>query len=166
MEEASDLVPGVDYPRTFQEADEWFRSDAACREYIRRLRWPNGFICPHCGWTGEPWMTSRGLLHCQGCQGQTSLTAGTIFQDTRKRLRMWFMAVWYVTKQRTALVLWGCDVFLASAVTRRPGLGCTSCAGQWFALEETRSVERWRLTRPMLAVWKKASAAGIPKPRP
>src|SRR5689334_10392938 len=201
MEDASDLVPGVDYPRTFQEVDEWFRSDAACREYIRRLRWPNGFICPHCGWTGEPWMTSRGLLHCQGCQGQTSLTAGTIFQDTRKPLRMWFMAMWYVTNQKngvravsarigsrsrlqlfvftsiftrsrvqtrtgSALVLWGCNVFLASAVTRRPGLGCTSCAGQWFALEETRSVERWRLTRPMLAVWKKASAAGIPKPRP
>src|SRR5271166_3512927 len=29
MEDASDLVPGVDYPRTFQEVDEWFRSDAA-----------------------------------------------------------------------------------------------------------------------------------------
>jgi hypothetical protein len=54
-----------------------------------------GFICPHCGWTGEPWVTSRRLLHCRGCQGQTSLTAGTIFQDTRKPLRMWFMAMWY-----------------------------------------------------------------------
>src|SRR5271165_1384747 len=74
MEDARDLVPGVDYPRTFQEVDEWFRGDAACREYIRRLRWPGGFICPHCGWTGEPWVTSRGLLHCRGCQGQTSLT--------------------------------------------------------------------------------------------
>ena len=103
MEDASELVPGVDYPRTFQEVDEWFRSDAACREYIRRLRWPNGFICPHCGWTGEPWMTSRGLLHCQGCQGQTSLTAGTIFQDTRKPLRMWFMAMWYVTNQKNGV---------------------------------------------------------------
>src|SRR5690348_11488203 len=103
MEDASDLVPGVDYPRTFQEVDEWFRSDAACCEYIRRLRWPNGFICPHCGWTGEPWMTSRGLLHCQGCQGQTSLTAGTIFQDTRKPLRMWFMAMWYVTNQKNGV---------------------------------------------------------------
>src|SRR5450759_5062532 len=39
--------PWADYPRTFQEVDEWFRGDAACREYIRRLRWPGGFICPH-----------------------------------------------------------------------------------------------------------------------
>src|SRR5664280_1734021 len=69
MEDVRNLVPGVDYPRTFQEVDEWFRSDAACREYIRRLRWPGGFICPRCGWTGKPWVTSRGLLHCRGCQG-------------------------------------------------------------------------------------------------
>jgi hypothetical protein len=70
-----------DYPSTFQEVDEWFRTDAACRGYIRRLRWPGGFMCPFFGWTGEPWETSRGLLHCRGCQGQTSLSAGTIFQD-------------------------------------------------------------------------------------
>jgi hypothetical protein len=76
MEDARDIVPVVDYPRTFQEVDKWFRSDAACRDYIRRLRWPEGFICPRCEWTGEPWVTSRGLLHCHGCQGQTSLTAG------------------------------------------------------------------------------------------
>ena len=42
MENASDLSPGADYPGTFQEVDEWFRSDTACREYIRRLRWPSG----------------------------------------------------------------------------------------------------------------------------
>jgi hypothetical protein len=45
-------------------------------------------------------VTSRALLHCRGCQGQTLLTAGTIFQDTRKPLRMWFMAMWYVTNQK------------------------------------------------------------------
>jgi len=27
------LSPGVDYPQTFQELDNWFRNDAACREY-------------------------------------------------------------------------------------------------------------------------------------
>ena len=67
-------VRGVDYPRTFQEMDEWFRSDAGCREYIRRLRWPDGFACPHCGVIGEPWTMSDGLLRCRSCHGRTSLT--------------------------------------------------------------------------------------------
>ena len=82
-------VRGVDYPRTFQEMDEWFRSDARCREYIRRLCWPDGFACSHCDMVGEPWTMSDGLLRCRSCRGRTSLTAGTVFQDTRKPLRMW-----------------------------------------------------------------------------
>src|SRR5512144_2060585 len=71
-------VRGVDYRRTFQEMDEWFRSDAGCREYIWRLRWPDGFACPHCGMIGEPWTMSNGLLRCRSCHGRTSLTAGTV----------------------------------------------------------------------------------------
>src|SRR5450756_956840 len=124
MENAEDLAPGADYPRTFQEVDEWFRGDAACRGYIRRLRWPGGFICPHCGWTGEPWVTSRGLLHCHGCQGQTSLTAGTIFQDTRKPLRMWFMAMWYVVNQKNGVSALGLQRVL--------GLGSYKTAWTWL----------------------------------
>jgi hypothetical protein len=29
----------------------------------------------------------------------TPLTAGTEFQDTRKPLRVWFLAMWFVTRQ-------------------------------------------------------------------
>src|SRR5271166_738794 len=47
-------LAGLDYPRTFQAMDERFRDDEACRQYIRRLRWPKGFTCLHCGEVGEP----------------------------------------------------------------------------------------------------------------
>ncbi len=73
-------VAGVDYPRTFQEFDTWFGSETACREYIRRLRWPDGFVCPHCAAVGEPWGMSRRLLRCRACDRQVSLTAGTVLQ--------------------------------------------------------------------------------------
>ena len=53
-------VAGVDYPRTFQEFEVWFGSEAACRAYIRRLRWPNGFVCPACGVMDDPSEMSRG----------------------------------------------------------------------------------------------------------
>src|ERR1035438_1506776 len=119
MDNATGLLPGIDYPRTFQEVDEWFRTDSACRDYIRRLRWPSGFVCPFCGWTGEPWVTSRGLLHCRGCQGQTSLTAGTIFQNTRKPLRQWFIAMWYVTNQKGGVSALGLQKLPRAMV--RPG---------------------------------------------
>ena len=70
-----------------------FRSDAGCRDYIHRLRWPDGFACPHCRWTGEPWVTSRGLLHCRGARGRV-LDGGHRVRGDGKPLRMWFLAMW------------------------------------------------------------------------
>jgi transposase-like protein len=37
---------------------------------------------------------------CRACRHPTSATAGTIFQDTRKPLRLWFRTMWYVTQQK------------------------------------------------------------------
>ena len=48
-------VPAMeeDYPRTLIELEERFSTEAACMEYLRKLRWPNGFICPQCQATGN-----------------------------------------------------------------------------------------------------------------
>jgi transposase-like protein len=124
MDSESRPVAGVDYPRTFQETDHWFRDDAACREYIRRLRWPVGFICPHCGVSGEPWSMSDKLLRCRSCHARTSLTAGTIFEGTRKPLRTWFMAMWFVTSQKNGVSALGLQRVL--------GLGSYETAWTWL----------------------------------
>jgi transposase-like protein/predicted RNA-binding Zn-ribbon protein involved in translation (DUF1610 family) len=99
MSEKSYPVGGVDYPRTMQEFDEWFPNEEACVEYLRRLRWPEGFHCPNCG-KDKAWLTGRGLLRCASCQRQTSVIAGTLFEGTRKPLRTWFQAMWYITSQK------------------------------------------------------------------
>ena len=39
----------AEYPRTVLEFRDWFADDAACRDYLARLRWPEGFCCPICG---------------------------------------------------------------------------------------------------------------------
>lgn len=93
-------VAGTDYPRTLAEFDRFFADDASCREYLRRMRWRNGFVCPRCRSTAGAWITGRGYLHCRACQAETSMTAGTIFQDTRSPLRTWFLAMWLVTSQK------------------------------------------------------------------
>ena len=99
MSEKSYPVGGVDYPRTMQEFDEWFPNEEACVEYLRRLRWPEGFHCPNCG-KDKAWLTGRGLLRCASCQRQTSVIAGTLFEGTRKPHRTWFQAMWYITSQK------------------------------------------------------------------
>src|SRR5271167_1755065 len=88
-----------DFPRNLIEFDARFSTEQACREYLIKLRWPDGFTCPRC-LGHEAWPTKRNLLVCTECQYQVSLTAGTIFEGTRKPLSTWFKAMWWVTTQK------------------------------------------------------------------
>ena len=88
-----------EYPKNALEFERWFLSDEACRDYLWRIRYPDGFRCARCGCT-EAWPTGRGLYRCCQCDYQISVTAGTIFQGTRKPLRVWFRAMWYVVTQK------------------------------------------------------------------
>ncbi len=81
-----------DYPRNLSEFEARFDTEQACRDYLFRLRWPEGFRCPRCA-GGHFWPVRSGLMQCQSCGHQTSVTAGTIFQDTRKPLVDWLRAM-------------------------------------------------------------------------
>jgi transposase-like protein len=116
-----------DYPRTIEEFERRFSSEQACRAYIEALRWPGGFRCPAC--RGEvAAMVRDGLYQCRSCRRQTSATAGTIFQDTRKPLVMWFRAMWYVTSQKNG----------ASALGLQRVLGLGSYETAWTWLHKLR----------------------------
>lgn len=122
-ESAPDAVGGVDYPRTLQEFDGWFSSEAACLAYLQRVRWREGFRCPNCAGS-EAWMTKTGHLKCKKCRHRTSATAGTIFERTQKPLRVWFQAMWYVTSQKSG--------GSALGLQRVLGLGSYQTAWSWL----------------------------------
>ena len=72
-----------DYPRDLLEFEARFASEGACRDYLSALRWPEGFRCPGCGHE-RAWPVCKVCFECARCGRQTSVTCGTIFQDTRK----------------------------------------------------------------------------------
>ena len=90
-----------EYPRSLAEFEAWFDTEQACRDYLFRLRWPEGFRCPRCEGV-HFWPVRSVLMQCQACGHQTSVTAGTIFQDSHVPLTIWFRAMWQVTSKRTA----------------------------------------------------------------
>jgi hypothetical protein len=94
--------PGVDYPRTTAEFLSWFGTDEDCLDYLRWLRWPDGFLCPRCGDT-TGWRMSDGRWCCRSCDARTSLTAGTIFDRTRTPLTVWFHACWLFSTQKDGI---------------------------------------------------------------
>jgi transposase-like protein len=116
-----------DFPRDLLEFESRFSTEGACREYLFRLRWPDGFCCPRCG-CRKSWPKSDVLLQCSGCDYQVSVTAGTIFQDTRKPLRLWFRAAWWVTSQKNG----------ASAMGLQRVLGLRSYKTAWTWLHKLR----------------------------
>ena len=73
-------------------------------------------------------MVRAGLFQCCSCRRQTSATAGTIFQDTRKPLVTWFRAMWYVTSQKNG----------ASALGLQRVLGLGSYETAWTWLHKLR----------------------------
>ena len=125
MEEPRHPVSGIDYPGTFQEFDKWFSSENACLDYIAKLRWPKGFICPSCGInTDKPSLMERGLFLCRECKRQTSISAGTLFHRSHKPLRTWFVAMWFVTSQKHGASALGLQRVL--------GLGSYNTAWNWL----------------------------------
>ncbi len=115
-----------EYPRNLTELEANFATEEACRAYLGRLRWPTGFRCPRCA-SGKAWPV-RDLWECAGCGSQTSVTAGTIFQDTRTPLPVWFRAIWWVTTQKNG----------ASALGLQRVLGLKSYETAWTWLHKLR----------------------------
>src|SRR5208283_3169820 len=116
-----------DFPTHILDFESRFSTEAACREYLFRLRWPGGFVCPRCQ-AKSAWPTKRDRLICAGCRYQTSVTAGTVFQDTHKPLRLWFRAMWYVTSQKNG----------ASALGLQRVLGLGGYLTAWTWLHKLR----------------------------
>ena len=111
------------FPKNLTEFRERFSTEVSCIDYLSTLRWPNGFECPVCE-NKDHHRTARGLYECRKCRRQTSVTAGTLFHDTRKPLRLWFEAMWHITNQK-----YGAN---ALGLQRILGLGSYHTAWRWL----------------------------------
>lgn len=90
---------------TLDQIAQHFGTDEAARDYLERVRWPKGPVCPHCGncdgkriyaLAANPEKKIRaGLRQCKECNGQFTVTVGTIFEDSKIPLRKWLIA-WYM----------------------------------------------------------------------
>lgn len=121
-------LPADDYPKTIEELESRFSTEEACRAYLWKLRWPDGFRCPRCQ-GARVWPTGRSnLFECGSCHHQVSITAGTIFEGSRKPLVQWFRAIWWMTNEKNG----------ASALGLQRVLGLGSYQTAWAWLHKLR----------------------------
>lgn len=102
---------------------EIFPTEEACLEYLSMVRWPEGYSCIRCG-SKNALKIRSGYYRCRECRYRGSVIFGTLFQDTRKPLRLWFQAIWYVVNQKNGVSALG--------LQRALGLGSYHTAWEWM----------------------------------
>ena len=128
----------TDKPLSIEEFEEKFPNDKACADFIESMRWPNGFVCPHCGSKNAWKLHSRpGLFKCAGileddtpCNRQTSVITGTIMQGTKIPLRKWFLAAYFDMTHSNGI----------SALQLQAKIGLGSYKSAWLLLHKLRKV--------------------------
>lgn len=110
-----------------QDFIDRFATEEACRQYVATVRWGGIPACPHCG-SVELWNVRRGVLKCKECRRDISITAGTVFGDSRIPLRLWFQALWCMVSQKHGV----------SALGLARILGIKRYETAWYLLQRIR----------------------------
>jgi len=114
-------------PDVISDLESCFATEEICHDFLFRLRWPRGFACPRCECV-KGWAVRGGLYECGYCKYQVSVTSGTILQNTRVPLKIWFKAIWWLVGQKNA----------ASPMELKRSLGLGSYKTAWTMLERLR----------------------------
>lgn len=93
--------PGLSMPEFLEQ----YGTEAQCEAALEKARWPDGFRCPCCGGAAHCVLRggARKLFQCNACRRQSSLIAGTVFQGTKLRLTVWFLAIYLISQAKTGL---------------------------------------------------------------
>jgi transposase-like protein len=74
-----------------------YTNEAAAREHLENLRWPDGPICPFCGVVEQSTKLEgkshrAGLYKCRACRKPYTVTVGTVFERSKIALNKWVLA--------------------------------------------------------------------------
>lgn len=75
----------------------YFNTPEKCREYLVQKRWGGTPACVYCGCIVTTKPDKRHRWKCGGCGNRFSVTAGSIFQDTKLPLPKFFAAIYLAT---------------------------------------------------------------------
>ncbi len=118
----------MSYPNSYPDLIKKFSTQDKCLDYIAAIRWKDGFCCPKC--RGKKyWKSKRLLLVCSECNEQVRVLAGTLFQDTKLPLGLWFQMIWWFMGQKNGV----------SALALQQNFGIGSYRTAWALLGKLRS---------------------------
>jgi transposase-like protein len=114
-------------PQTLIEAIRYFSDQDVCVQFVAKLRWSDGPVCPSCGGTEHSYLTTRRVWKCKACKRQFSVKVGSIFEDSAISLDKWLAAMWMIANSKNGV----------SSHEMGRSLGITQKSA-WFLLHRVR----------------------------
>jgi transposase-like protein len=104
---------------TLQEAIIYFSNPVNCRNYIVARRWPDGVVCPRCGYKKFNFLEKYNRWQCGARHTNRQFTAktGTIFEDSPLGLDKWLAAMWQVVNCKNGVSSY--EVHRAIGITQK-----------------------------------------------
>jgi transposase-like protein len=90
-------------PNTLLEAVRYFSDLDVATEFVAKMRWPDGPVCPRCEGREYSYITTRRLWKCKSCKKQYSVKLGSIFEDSALGLDKWLPAVWLIANSKNGI---------------------------------------------------------------
>jgi len=107
--------------------------EQAAVDHFTAIRWKNGAFCPYCGSTRVYHFSNKRSHKCGDCRQRFSIKVGTIFEDSKLGLRLWMLAVWYVSSHKKSI----------ASTQLAKDLGVTQKTA-WFMMHRLRHAARTR----------------------
>jgi transposase-like protein len=122
---------------TLAQLNQRFPDEESCRAHLLKLRWPDGKVrCPRCNLSLRVYKTAQPYRwtckHCSRNGYRFSLTSGTIFQDTKYPLRIWFTVLYLMLQSKKGM----------SALQIHRIIGSGSYETAWYMCHRLRAAMR------------------------
>lgn len=95
---------------TWPQFERTFPNEESCKDYLFSRRWPAGVKCPRCHKSetvykiAQPWKWECWNVECaSGHAYRFSLIAGTIFENTKYPLRVWFHVLYMMVTSKKGM---------------------------------------------------------------
>jgi transposase-like protein len=117
--------------KTLSDLYREFGDNKAAMKHFQTIRWRNGEFCPHCGHDKVYHPKKGARFACAQCNERFSILTGTIFENTKLPLKVWFGAIWLITNHPKGI----------ASTTLARDLGITQKSA-WFVLHRLRHAAR------------------------
>lgn len=121
-------------------------TEDAARTILENIRWPKGPVCPHCASRNATRIQAKslkirdGLLQCNECRQQFTVTVGTIMHRSHITLRQWVQAFHSMCSHKKGV----------SALQLQRNLGLKSYKSAWHLAHRIRHAMRQQPLKALL----------------